>query len=393
MSSVNIGPDGPAKRVLVVDDSSVNLKITAALIRRAGFLTGLAETAEDALKQIAVELPDLIVTDLRLPGMDGLDLTRAVKKNPAWKHIPVILLTGDHSKEQDIAAREAGCECSLGKPVDAEEFPETIRAFLGASAPAAGGAFLESLPIEELRKEFLSTGAAECREILSQFGATRAFAPELDFVSIRNSLHRWAGAGGTLGFPQITRLARELETLLATFHPNQRDELRQKLAELLDQFRHAVPVSQPIAAPRKENKENEVTGIVEGPTSVKPVVLVGDDDAALRAVIRLALERAGFECRLAADGLQTYTMALDNPPDVIILDLHMPRLNGFQVLRRLRREWSTYKIPVIFLTASREESDIIGGAELGADGYMIKPFNTNDLLARLEQVIAASKRS
>jgi DNA-binding response OmpR family regulator len=71
----------------------------------------------------------------------------------------------------------------------------------------------------------------------------------------------------------------------------------------------------------------------------------------------------------------------------------MPRLNGFQVLRRLRREWSTYKIPVIFLTASREESDIIGGAELGADGYMVKPFDTNALLARLEQVIAASKRS
>src|ERR1017187_7492345 len=169
------------KRVLVVDDNPVNLKITAALIRKGGGLADTAATAEVALEQLAGSPPDLIVTDLRLPGMDGLDLTRAVKKNPAWQHIPVILLTGDHSKEQDIAAREAGCECSLGKPIDAEEFPETIRAFLGASAPAAGAAFLEGLPIEELRAEFLSDGAAECREILSQFGATRAFAPELDF--------------------------------------------------------------------------------------------------------------------------------------------------------------------------------------------------------------------
>jgi CheY-like chemotaxis protein len=265
-------------------------------------------------------------------------------------------------------------------------FPGIIRAYLGESAPVADTSSLEDLPIEQLSKEFLATGVSECRELLSQFAASRTFAPDLDFVSIRKSLHRWAGVGGTLGVPEITRKAREMEALLETFDPSQRGDLRQKLVELLDQFLHAVPVIQPpAAAPRKEVIP------AAGSARVRPVVLVGDDDAMIRTVIKQMLESAGFECRMAADGIGVLTMALSEPPAAIILDLNMPRMNGFRVLDFLRDQWSTCKVPVILLTASNEESDIRRGVKMGAASYMIKPFKTNDLLARLEQVIAARK--
>lgn len=385
---MSTGAAGPAKRVLVIDDSPVNLKITAALIRRAGFIVDTAETAEAGLEQLATEPPDLIVTDLQLPGMDGLDLTRTVKKNPAWKHIPVILLTAAHSEEEEVSARQAGCECSIGKPVDTQVFPGMIRAFLGIPAPAATFSAPADLPIEELRKEFRDAAAAECRELLSQFSASRLFVPELDFVSIRKSLHRWAGVGGTVGLPEITRQARGLETLLAAYKHSQRDELRHRLADLLQQFLHAVPEAQPAPAPAKQPVQ-----VVDGVAvpGVRPVIVVGDDDATIRGVIKLSLEAAGFECRLAADGVGAFTMALSDPPDAIVLDLNMPRLNGFQVLYWLRRQWSTCKVPVIFLTASHEKSDILHGVEMGAASYIVKPFDTNALVARLEQVIAARK--
>jgi CheY-like chemotaxis protein len=394
---VSAGGADPKKRVLVIDDNPVNLRISAALIRKAGFVADTAETAEAGLDRLAGTLPDLIVTDLQLPGMDGLELTRTVKKDPAWKHIPVILLTAAHSREEDAIAREAGCECSIGKPVDAELFPGIIRAFLGASVPTEETSSLEGLPIEELAHEFLAKGAVECHELVNRLTATkRMLVPELDFVGIRNSLHRWAGVGGTIGLPEITRQSRELEALLAAYQPGERVTLHKKLIRLLDLFQNAVPapVAVPVArsapaplpalvpAPPKEGIK-DVGGVATG----KPVILVGDDNPTIRAVVKQALERAGFQCLVAADGVRALTMALSHPPDVIILDLNMPGMTGFEVLYWLRDQWSTCKVPTIVLTASHEESDIRRGVELGVAGYLIKPVDINDLVARVEQLI------
>jgi DNA-binding response OmpR family regulator len=384
---MNLNGGSPARRVLVIDDNPINLRLTAAVIRRAGFIADTSDTAEGGLEQLAVSPPDLIVTDLQLPGMDGLDLARAVKKNPDWRSIPVILLTAAHSKEEEVKALQAGCACSIGKPIDAEVFPSMIRAFLGADPPASDTSLLPELPLEELCKEFLARGAAECRALLPQFTANRTFVPELDFASIRKSAHSWAGIGGTIGLPEITRQARALEALLATFDASKRADLRQTLVGLLHQFTHAVPAPQPATAPSKEAISD-----VGCATPVKAVILVGDDDPTIRAVIKLSLEAAGFECRTAADGIQTFTMAFQCRPDAIILDLNMPRMSGFQVLSSLRNQWSTHKLPVILLTASHSELDIVRAGTLGAASYIVKPFDINDLLARLDQALASAKQ-
>jgi CheY-like chemotaxis protein len=381
-------PPIPVRRALVVDDNPVNLKITAALVRRAGFLTDMVETAEAALQRLDANRPDLIVTDLHLPGMDGLDLTRAIKRKPAWESILVILLTADNSMELEITARQAGCECLIAKPVDAKLFPGLIAGFLGTSAPTNYAPSLDDLPLEDLRKQFLTTGAAECRHLLSQLTANRLFVPELDFASLRSALHRWAGVGGTVGFPDVTRQARALEVLADTCDPAKTNDLRDRLMELLRQFTNAVPVDQPAAAPR-----NEIAPLEKVAVTVKRVVLVADDDATIRAVIKLSLEAAGFECRLADNGALTCTMARNDPPDAIILDLNMPRMDGFQVLYALRNSWSTRNVPVILLSARREQKDIVQAAQLGAVDYMTKPFEINDLLVRLDRVIAPKEQT
>ena len=366
----------------MVDDNPVNLKLTAHLIRKAGFLTDTAETAEQALDRLAANLPDLVVTDLQLPGMDGLELTRTVKQNPEWRSIPVVLLTAAHSPEEEVKARQAGCECSIAKPVDGNLFPGVIQAFLG-SPPAANprDEELQGLPMEELRKEFLAGGAGECRAILAQFGASRLFAPVLDLVSICKAMHRWAGVGGTVGLPGITLHARGVEALCAVPDPDM-EELRRKLTELLHEFTHPEPVPQN-PAPRTR----QVAAIAENTAApVKPVILVADDDPTIRAVIRLALEAAGFECRIADDGVLTCSIARNSLPNAIVLDVNMPRMDGFQVMYCLRSMWSTRKIPVILLTARHDKFDILRGAELGAAEYMTKPFEVNDLLARLKRL-------
>lgn len=372
-----------AQRILVVEDNPLNLKITAALVRKEGFVVDMAESAEVAIARLVKNRPDMVITDLHMPGMDGLELTRTVKKNPAWESIVVILLTADNSNELDTRAHDAGCACLINKPIDARLFPGVISAFLGMPNPISDVSPLDDLPIEELRKEFLASGAAECRELLSDFTAVRQFVPAVDFVSIRSAVHRWAGVGGTLGFPAITRQARKLEALIESEDSTKRDELREKLMRLLREFTHAVPENSPAAAPRKQYV---VFG--EMADAVKPMVLVVDDDPTIRALVKLSLEAAGFDYRLADNGVLACTLARNDPPDAIVLDVDMPRMNGFEVLYALRNQWCTRKIPVILLTARRTEADIVQAAQLGALNYMSKPFEVNDLLTRLHEVIS-----
>lgn len=380
---MGIDKDPPAMRVLVIDDNPVNLKITAALTRRAGSLVDTADNAERALEQLRKNRPNLIVTDLHLTGMDGLDFTRAVKRIPAWASIPVILLTADNSKDVAARAREAGCAWLLGKPVDAQLFPGVMAGFLHTPVPLASENLADDLPLEGLRQEFLVSGAEKCRSILWGFTSQRLLVPAVDYVSLRQELHRWAGVGGTLGFANITRQARAVEALTDTADPDRR-RLREAILELLDHFTYAVPVNPP------PGTREEILPAAAGAAARKPLVLVADDDATIRAVIRLSLEAAGIECHLANNGALACTMARTDPPDAIILDVNMPRMNGFQVLYALRNQWSTRQIPVILLTARREPADILQASQLGVAAYMIKPFDVNNLLARLNSVIERS---
>ncbi|SDU78040.1 response regulator transcription factor [Jiangella alkaliphila] len=113
-------------------------------------------------------------------------------------------------------------------------------------------------------------------------------------------------------------------------------------------------------------------------------VLVVDDDPALSEVVGRYLRRDGFEVDYAADGTTGLAKALETLPDLIVLDLMLPGLDGLEVCRRLRR---VAPIPVVMLTALGEENDRIAGLELGADDYVTKPFSPRELSARVKAVL------
>ena len=109
-------------------------------------------------------------------------------------------------------------------------------------------------------------------------------------------------------------------------------------------------------------------------------ILVAEDDYAVRSLVRMSLEGAGYSVAEAKDGLEAYDIFCSQPVDLCLLDVMMPRLDGFNLLRKIR-EHST--VPVIFLTARAEGMDIVLGLGLGADDYMAKPFSADELLARV----------
>lgn len=116
------------------------------------------------------------------------------------------------------------------------------------------------------------------------------------------------------------------------------------------------------------------------------LVLVADDDPLLRSILEHKLTRAGYQVALAEDGQAALDAAEQLSPSVIVLDAMMPVLDGFEVLRRLKADEKLRDLVVVMLTALRRQDDIVGALQLGAADYLAKPFNPDELVARLTRL-------
>jgi DNA-binding response OmpR family regulator len=117
-------------------------------------------------------------------------------------------------------------------------------------------------------------------------------------------------------------------------------------------------------------------------------VLVADDDQDILQLVAFRLERAGYRVITVADGQQALAAAQQHRPDLAVLDVMMPGLNGYEVTRRLREDEATRAIPVILLTARVQDADVSRGFEAGADDYLRKPFSPQELRSRVQAILA-----
>ena len=122
-------------------------------------------------------------------------------------------------------------------------------------------------------------------------------------------------------------------------------------------------------------------------TRVSTRILVVEDDADIAQLVERYLEKAGFVVDRAANGRDALQAISTNPPDLLVLDLMLPQVDGLEICRRIRGSEATSAVPVIMLTARGEESERIVGLELGADDYLAKPFSPNELVARVRALL------
>jgi CheY-like chemotaxis protein len=121
--------------VLIVDDNPTNLKLARIVLETEGFAVETANDAEEALRKLEVSHPRVILMDIQLPGIDGLELTRRLKADPEYADIVILAVTAYAMKGDDEKARAAGCDGYVTKPIDAEGLPKLIAAHLAGSAP------------------------------------------------------------------------------------------------------------------------------------------------------------------------------------------------------------------------------------------------------------------
>jgi two-component system alkaline phosphatase synthesis response regulator PhoP len=121
------------------------------------------------------------------------------------------------------------------------------------------------------------------------------------------------------------------------------------------------------------------------------LVLLVDDETSIVQLAKLYLEREGFRTQSVGDGLQAFELVRSIRPDLVVLDIMLPGIDGLEVCRRLRSEKN--QVPILMLTARDEDIDKILGLELGADDYMTKPFNPRELVARVKAILRRSDHS
>ena len=121
---------------------------------------------------------------------------------------------------------------------------------------------------------------------------------------------------------------------------------------------------------------------------VKPKILVVDDEPEAVELLEFNLKQAGYAVTTAGDGAEALKKARTQSPDMIVLDVMLPEMDGFEICKSLRLDSTTAKIPIIMLTAKAAEIDRVLGLELGADDYLTKPFSPRELLLRIKKILA-----
>lgn len=120
-------------------------------------------------------------------------------------------------------------------------------------------------------------------------------------------------------------------------------------------------------------------------------ILVAEDDPDTRIILQQGLMRAGFRVIITEDGEQALERFREFKPDLILLDIEMPRLNGWEVLERLKSGWRSRKVPVMMITGKTSDEDKIKGYQLGVDYYVTKPFNIQSLLPIIKNLLSGIK--
>jgi two-component system cell cycle response regulator len=274
-------PPAAKARILIVDDEFMNLKLFKAYLSTENYEIVTAECGQEALARASQVPPDVILMDIMMPGMDGFEVTRRLKEDPATDGIPIIMVTALSGEKSRKRGLEAGADEFLTKPVHKAELVARVGSML--------------------------------------------------------------------------RLKRFQEQLRS----------RQDSENMTD-----VPMGSTLS-------EAEFV----------PTILIVEDDDRDARLLRSLLDDELYMIRRVNDGEKAIHDALDEPPDLIVLDIMLPGMDGFEVCRRLKSADRTKHTQILLQTSLRELDYRIQGAELGADDYLVKPVDSRELKVRVEALL------
>jgi len=404
----------------IEDDPSVSKLIEAGLSSPNRKIL-VAETSINALRILSREKVSLILLDLNLPDVDGRNLLVILQEMPSAQQIPVIVLSGTKSIETKTECFALGAVAYFEKPFDMYLLTAAVASSLTLKAEFSS-AEIRKLPdtseenikqTDQLRKE-LSIGVIELdhfKSIIESFGQTAA----------EEILHR---------FYRIMRA-----TFRKTDHLDQQDDVRFVVSlantnlggavRAIEKARHKIRTGN-FRSPDGENLEitfsagvaelmndktlndtideanmylqyvktsggNQIRAAKAFDESSPGKIIIAEDDELTASVIKHRLEQDKFEVLHFQDSASTLSAVSEVDVSLLILSTRMPVMDGFELLKKIRSNDKLSDVPIILLSSTQNEADIIRGFDLGADDYITKPFSPEEMKARIHRLLLRIK--
>ncbi len=328
-------------RILLVDDDVDILAVVGETIRDK-FEVIQAVDGLDALHHLETGEPDLAVIDYEMPLMDGFELCRVIRKHERFRAMPVIFLSGHAAKAEITKGYKSGANLYLTKPIDPLRILKNIEFTI------------EHEKIEVREKQYT---IEELRDLRERDGEDAT--PPLSRLSPSDPARSSATAKPKTAHADPIQVTPELVS----------DE------ELELQF----------VEPDYEDSQSSRASDKAASGPVRVMAVENEDDA--RELLGAILAQADYEVITAVDGLAAVERVVKYQPDLVLVDLMMPRMNGFQFLKSLRQNIAYRNLPIIVVTAkaSRRDRDYV--MKLGATAFIAKPYESEELLADVAEIV------
>ena len=408
------------QRILVVeDDPEIRYLLTVILSGEGRDVVSTA-TGTEARTLLDAGDVDLVILDLILPDIDGRSLLSQMRDRAETATVQVIVVTARGGPEARQDCYSLGADAFVEKPFDPDELAADVAVRLGRAARAREAALVDPLTglankagLQALRDGMdggYSIGLIEIDDFgerAERWGWDRAervvrdVADALrDVVGERATLARVGGGDFVLlrpanGSDVLAGVAsdalgavKRVGSVALGFGPGEltatiglvAGESAMPLDEALDSARRRIFRS-------REHVGDHVVTEDLADQGVSGRIVVAEDDAISASILVHKLKKEGLDVVRFDNGQDAYDAALATRPDLVILDVKMPGLDGFEVLDRLRKDPRFSKTPIVMLTSMGQEADVVRGFGLGADDYVLKPFSPVELAARVRRLL------
>ncbi len=416
----------PQVVLLIEPDVSFALDLTAEL-EGAGVSVHRVSHGDAVLEALAVSAPDLVVLDLILPRTDGRAVIQELREHPATATAPVFVLGRTAGQSLRDECFSLGADAYYDKPIPPEHLARLILARLerqlSIHAPSrrdvVTGVLNRAAAVEDAWSMmagdglegillFELDGLDHIRELLGwasgEYLLVEVARRLRDATPEQVRVARWEGDTFILLVPRrqgqvdpqvLSATCIEAVTGDPLAAPDQkiyplsvscgwaRADADTYLATLMDTARRRVFRAQEQGGNRLDTGEGQPS---DEPTRAYSI-LVAEDDPVAATLVEHHLLSEGFDVRRYADGASALGGAIEKRPDLILLDVKMPVMDGFEALERLRATPGIARVPIMMLTGLGNDSDLVRAFDLGADDYMVKPFSPPELAARIRRLL------
>jgi len=404
------------KTVLVIEDNEMNMKLVRELLKIGNYQVLEAVDAESGIQLAREHMPYLILMDIQLPGMDGLSATRTIKADPALKAIPVVALTSYAMEGDKDKAMAAGCSDYFTKPLDTRNFLKKlakVKRTESIKRESKTGIYKERVLIVDdkrlnvkLLTVMLSGDKYEIAHAFSGYEALEKVAaktPDLILLDIMMpGLNGYEVTRKLKQNPKTRNIPIILVTALSGTEdkvkgleagadefltkPVNKDELRTRVKSLIrlnkcrEQLTTRTQSKQLFISPEEQSESQKET------PAEHSILLVDDNKKDIKLIQGLLAEEP-YHINIARNGEEAISIVRHKEVDLILLDIMMPDLNGFEVCRQLKRMDCAKNVQIIILSCLSDVDSKIRGIELGADDFLVKPVNRKELKARINALL------